>query len=549
MGEDSGASTGWMSAPAIRLDDQLVKNFAHAVVRPGGKALLIAPSNRADGWVSIDDAVAAHTSFAVEVAEEVLALDIDRSELTKHAERLIAQLEGTGSTPIVIASGQPGHHHVFARLNDAALHRAVATAARAVRIDVRRTIRPPGAPHRLGLPVSFLRPVDPIDALRALEAKVIADAPRPLTERMARLLDLGDVDHRYRSRSEVIQALALGAQNCGWTLEQLLGALFQAPHGAGAKLREMSVAQARAYVQRCWTKAEAHARRQPAIADPDEVRIQLRDIAAAVEADQWLGTGAASAWAVLRAHLAIAERTGKLTYAADVRTLGDLAGVNAGTVSRAARRLRDAGWLRLLQGAGGGEATLWRLRLPKRAGTDCNTQTLVAAGTERAHAQAAPPASVPAAASTTEPAANAGRYSLQHSNLQAAAGTDCNTQTSPYGGCVESVALSTGADVWRWAGLGKSTLRVWEALDATSPVGTTALGERLRLSHRMTRRHLERLGRHGFARMTSEGWMKAEPDASMVARQLEVEGVGARQKTRHLRERKLFRRERAGESS
>ena len=150
--------------------------FTTAIVRPGGNAVLINPDNSKLRWVSIETAATARMAFAVEVAPEILAVDADSPALGLRAQGDLARsLIETGITPVIVASGRPGHRHVFARISDPTLLLRIKARARSAhyaegskRLDVRYAIRPPLAPHRLGLAPKLLFPPDVAIALGAL---------------------------------------------------------------------------------------------------------------------------------------------------------------------------------------------------------------------------------------------------------------------------------------------------------------------------------------------------------------------------------------------
>ena len=285
----------------VPLSGDLVRAFAEAIVRPGGRALLLHADNARDRWVDIREAAESSRPFAVEVSPDVLAVDVDDPDLVPKVYELRDRLQAHGYHPVLITSGQPGHLHLLCRVADPEHLETYKQAAKTARFDVRYSIRPPGAPHRLGLPVQFLDPVDPLVALAALRAT----APPQLSPRMNRLLRTGDnATLGYKSRSEMHLALALAAVNAGWTERQLLDVLLDPLNAAGERLRERSRATAQREVRRCWTKALARSTEYPAIRDREAARREIGRIRSLVEASPWRGRGGASAWAVLNAHLA-----------------------------------------------------------------------------------------------------------------------------------------------------------------------------------------------------------------------------------------------------
>src|SRR5207248_2829871 len=114
-----------------------------------------------------------------------------------------------------------------------------------------------------------------------------------LSKEMKRLLQRGDVGRRYKSRSEVVQALALGFVNAGLDCADLLRALLDGRNVGGNKLRELTAKRGPAYASRyvvsTWKKASDFARRRPAVADHEAATVALARIDAAIELSKWPG--------------------------------------------------------------------------------------------------------------------------------------------------------------------------------------------------------------------------------------------------------------------
>src|SRR5262245_56784554 len=123
--------------------DCLRLDFAQAIARPGGKAMLLTPENRSDGWVPLEEAVASGRAYAVELAQDMFALDADSPVLRAQTLRLADQLHVAGLRTVLVESGRPDHLHCFARSADSLLLGAVAAEARGVGLNVPRAIRPP----------------------------------------------------------------------------------------------------------------------------------------------------------------------------------------------------------------------------------------------------------------------------------------------------------------------------------------------------------------------------------------------------------------------
>ena len=200
--------------------------LAPSVARPGGNALLIGPNNEPQGWVTIESAISAGHAFVVEVDDDVLALDADSEVKGQYVEKLLSSEMRTSSLyPVVIASGRPGHRHLFARIEDRRLKTEFATRAREQKIDVRFTLRPPLAPHRQDLPVALIEPATVIEVLQALRpTRPQRQAKRAISVAMSKLLREGDSQARYRSRSESDMAIAIAFVNAGLSEDDLFRA-------------------------------------------------------------------------------------------------------------------------------------------------------------------------------------------------------------------------------------------------------------------------------------------------------------------------------------
>jgi DNA-binding MarR family transcriptional regulator len=193
----------------------------------------------------------------------------------------------------------------------------------------------------------------------------------------------------------------------------------------------------------------------------------------------WRGSSGASDWALMHAHIQIAQRCGKIPYDASVRELAERAGLEPGTVSLSHRRLVDAGWLQRSH-----------RRLPRRP-VDADVWTM----------------RVPTQSRTSLEQTNQGVHM-----------------------CVQAVS----EDVWRWRVLGKSTLRVWVEIHRQGPETARQLAARFDMSERNMTRHLARLRDHGLAVRQEDGsWLWLAPDLRQLARDLGAEGKGARQRQKH----------------
>lgn len=480
----------------------VVEAFATGVSGPGARALLIDGDNRGAGWVPISRAASSGSAFAVDVAADVLALDADDPRRGAAAASMIPALVSDGLRPVVIASGRAGHRHVFARVSDPALHARWAARARKLRLDVRRSIRPPLSPHRLGLPVALIYPGSIEAALAALTAPVGTTPRRELSPHMEELLASGMWRGRYRSRSEMLFALALAALNAGWSRQDYIGAVLESR--AGEKLRKRGARAGGRYLGETWIKAERHFSPARVVARQASAVELVEQVSAAARATDWTGRSGPTDHAVLLAHIAHAADVRHCPYRSDVRTIADRAGVVATTVSKAQRRLVAAGWLRRLHRGSLGNASTWVLRLPERLTPACTESPLRGGDETTVHVRDGRAATETVHAQTAEPS----------------------------------------ADVWRArGGLGKGALLVWRAV-GDDAVPTEVIVEGLRWRRPRVRRLLARLQRVGLVEKCAEGWRRGSADPGDVARVLGVLGVAARQRRRHAAERRDYRERR-----
>lgn len=479
--EEPSPVDGFLPAP-----DE-VEELATAVSRPGGNALLITPDNQSGGWTSIREAARSGRSFAVDVAPTVLAVDQDDPDAWPDLERLKQHLEELGIEPVVVASGRPGHHHLFARLGAEESVSELARRAKELSLDVRRTIRPPLSPHRLGYPTALLSP----GTVRAAVAALRPRRPWAPQGKWGSLLRHGDVWGRYphasegrTDRSRVIQALAQAAVNDNVSCGELFAALIAPENAAGEKVREIArrrgLAAAWSYVERSYRKAAG----RPAVRElAERVRGLVAASRSAAEArpERWRGTGGATDWQVLQVLHEIALESGRATFDASVRLVAERAGIHRSTASKAIRRLVRSGWL-----VEAGRNDRYRT---KRYGL-----AVVARDT--------------------------GETNIPH--------------TPPYEDAMYVSDLTR--DVWRWGGLGLSAKRIWEQLNEV-PVSTVDLAERCGLSRRSVQRHLKALSRWGLALRDRDGWVRGPVGPEDIAHLLPTEGLSERQRQDHRVER------------
>jgi len=497
----------------VRPDQALVRDFARAVGKPGNKVLLITRENLAGGWCTLDEAVHGGYAFAVQVAGDILAVDVDKAELVAPLDRLVDSLRADHLHPVTVASGRPNHRHMFARIQEIDLLDVFRKRARGVGLDVRRTIRPPMSPHRHGLPVTLLDPDDPAEALAALIPPK-AEPRRPLSSRMEVVLRDGNPKaHGYHSRSDMVQGLALAAFSVGWTENEFYSVLIASPAGDKPReiLQQRGYRDARRYVSLSWTKAKAMATRSVIVRDREDVVTVITTMKALAASYPWSGIAGTTDRLIIEAHLQIAARAGRLTHHAAVRDVADATGFAIGTVSKAHGRLRRLGWLRLTEPAKrvSGVACLWTLRLPRDPGCiGVNIRDCIA-----------PKGGCPPV------------------NIQERGGVckECSPPRTP-----RARSGAVAHDVWRRAGLGKARFALWCLLCPDVPSRARELAQFLGRKLRGVQAHLAVLKKHGLAVPDGVGWRRGKADLDAIALRLGVAGAAERQRQKHEVQRARF---------
>jgi hypothetical protein len=466
--------------------------FAFAVAKPGGHIFRLDEHNSYAGPTKIVEAVAGGACFVVEVLDEILAVDQDdpeqESDLMNLCDRALAQ----GLRPILLASGSRGRHHLFVRIEDRSTREELAGAAQQRRLDVRRSIRPPLAPHRRGGASQLVFPKDPEEALRDLRPR----RPRPpLTERMERLLAYGEGENRYPSRSEAEEAVALAAVNADWCYEEFREALLDDHNAIGDKARELRGTPrgpwtAERYLALTWQKALERWVQEPPFLARSEL---LAEIQAAIDSSPWPGRTGTTDYAILEAMLEIAQEAGSPVFTASHRQIAERAGVSHKTVSKAVSAEQRLGrWVERLRIGTEETATEWQLRVPE--------------GNRLPRGRRTGPL-------------------LPHTPHRGVAGNG------------EITRLSPGRDAFRRSGLGKAAFQVLQHLDPREPRNRAELA-------RATGRHrstvsacLRDLWEFGLAKRVEGGWVQGLPGAlealDTVAEVLGTGGAGERQRDQH----------------
>ncbi len=286
--------------------------------------MLIDAANHGGGWIPLEMAVRSRRPFAVEVRDDVLAVDSDKPELLPKLVDLAAALRRDGLHPVVLRSGRPGHAHCWAKIAEPALLADYKDRAKASGFDVRegsKLCRPPMAPHRHGLPLSVLGSRPEIrhwqedlaeigreqrrqdiearlrritrDPTWSLPNRPPAAAAAPLKAPLKRRRPLGRQSERFvrngvpeGQRHQAIQSVALAAVNAGWTEADFGSVIINSK--LGEKVREPGgEAAQRKYLAAAWRKAVRRATELPPVPGGPQVQAEVARLREAAMAYPW----------------------------------------------------------------------------------------------------------------------------------------------------------------------------------------------------------------------------------------------------------------------
>jgi hypothetical protein len=366
------------SAAAVHAET--VEKLALAVAKRGSDALLIDEDNLSAGRLPIPEAARSGRCFAVELRNDMVGLDVDQNDAARWVINfLLGELVSRNIPTVVENSGTPGHLHLFAPVHDPKLKAEIEGAAHLFGCDVRagQRIRPPLSPHRLGLSVGLVTPNMPAQALKALATiekheRVRSDAKRRSPSgQIFEMLQDGDGDRRYPSRSEMIQAFADSAVNADLSEAWLLKVLLDEKNRGGEKIQELArkkgEREAQRYVAMVYGNAREFVPAHPPFGRRPDVLAKIDEIErrAVGDAERWKGRAGATDLAVLNAHLRIMRRCGSLEHGASVREVAILTGINSiSTVSAAHGRL-ECDYLRCVARAKHGASARYLVGLSK----------------------------------------------------------------------------------------------------------------------------------------------------------------------------------------
>jgi hypothetical protein len=336
--------------------DELSGAFA-AVLSTTGHASFLDRRNRKVREVPIIDAARSGLAHFVTVSDQILAADFDDvTTAADAAQQLADAIRAAGSIPVICDSRYPGGHgkrHVFARIPDGETRRRLSTLAKQLGADVRKDIRPPFSPHRLGGRSVLLDPIDPLDALVALAPT--RRPPKHLRGRARRIAMEGNP----KDRSLALVQTILAVHNSGWSKGAIYEFLLKPEMGAGAKLREKQGTAREKYFDYVYRSAVEKALASPTHKSRPEVDAALADIVALMDAHALLSS---QLYVAGRMFVEVARRSGDLKVHPSCRYLAEELGVSWSTANGRGQWLARFGLIHLVRRAGGIWPHTWRLR-------------------------------------------------------------------------------------------------------------------------------------------------------------------------------------------
>lgn len=491
------------------------ERLAEAVADLDHGIQFINPDNAAAGYAgSLSEAVRSGRSYMVRARDDILVLDHDEDDLlvTRFADEFLSDFQ------VVIArSGQGFHQHAFVVIDDPAqreYHERAAKDFGIVDVQFGRWIRPPGAPHRFGGSWSRLENVDAEAAFTALFRP--SGRTSPLGHKARQALYVGKTAFVTKhapggDASGALRSATLGMVNAGYSEDTMWALLMNNP--GGEKIRTkiangMSVEAAR----RWWVKqhvetARAKVERWPTVSCPEDALVLVSAVRAWSDAHVWRGPGGGTDRSVLQVFLNLAEQQHRVfDLGLASRDIATRAGVESHvTATRSVKRLMTIGVLAFVDryerhadlSYQGPRANRYALGAPSLM-TEREQDAWSGALTDRAQ-----------------------RSPVEQSDSGGVGMTVSPVRTKSH---LEHDAFRRGA-------LGKSRLKIWEALDSTKASTTRELANRLGYASTSTpRKHLIALAVVGLAQETPRGWIRTEGNLDAIAHDLGTAGRGEAQR-------------------
>lgn len=502
------------------------ERLAEAVADLAQGIQFIDPNNNADGYAeSLSEAVRSGRSYMVRARDDILVLDHDEDDLlvTRFADEFPSDFQ-----VVITRSGQGSHQHGFVVIDDPAQRPYYERAAKDFGIaDVQfgRWIRPPGAPHRFGGSWSRLENVDVDAAVTALYRP--SGRTSPLGHKARQALYVGKTAFVTKhapsgDASAALRSATLGMVNAGYSEDTMWALLMNNPGGEKIRLK-IDKGMSHEAARRWWVKqhvetARAKVEQWPTVSCPQEALVLIHAVRAWSEAHVWKGVGGATDRSVLQVFLDLAEKQHRVfDLGLGCRDIADRAGLGGyGTASRSVKRLMRIGVL---------------VFVDKYDRYDDGTYT-----GPRANRYAL---SAPSLMTEREQEAWTGALTdgAQQSQVEQSDSGGVGMTVSP--------VRTNGPldhDAFRHRALGKSKLRVWEALNHEKACTTRELADMLGYTSTSTpRKHLTALANVGLAQETANGWIRTDANLDAIAQDLGTSGKGEAQRREHQEQRQRNR--------
>ncbi len=487
------------------------------VLSQTSRGFSINPDNTSGNWAGLETLAASGTAFAVRPDPRYFVVDLDVDGLPHQAAQLrrsaFERLRWAAVTSkinhVLVLSGRPGHKHLVLLLGSSApsVRDAIERQCREAGLDIRtRGVRPPLSPHRSGLRATVAGDLgEALAALRAdppgrsqLSALARELGLATLSRRMERVLREGHSAGGYESPSNGRMAFALAAVGAGYGREYIKTALVNPSNTLGETFRARKSHWQDAEVERLWSLA---VERQgswsaPRIESRKDALLRVAEWNASLDCDAWRGTSGGTDKGVCEALGRLAYSQGGIDFAAGMSVIAVAAGVCEATVRTSLKRIRERGWLRVIEAHTATTAARYRLLIP-----------------------------------------NSFRRELKAPNPQPPGGINASTgvpEESPND-------VDLGSDVARWKAIGKPAMLAWRVLDFGQSTPVDSVAAALKISRTAARLRLRKLEQYGLATCTNGLWVRAFTDLDDLAAELGTLGERGRQVKKLLQNREARR--------
>lgn len=449
-------------------DPEIIKKISRAI-SDSETVLAIDEDNKGRLLGSLDDAVDSKITFAVKPKPLIFVLDIDDGGKVESLTAYVKQIKELGYDPIVSESGTPGHRHLICKTKSSEEYEELEKIAQLVDLSAairKNFIRPPGTPHRRGLPVRVVSHDRAIDILKALGSVSCNDnIPQSLRDKITDAIGIGFI---YKSGSELTQSIVNQSHSIGLTLEETYELLRNPNNKGGAALRSRikskGSAAALRWLERSFEKAHKYG---------GQSRNVLRDIIkieSSIISRKCSGKSGLTDRDVSLAHLMIARKAGSLRYKTSIRAIANIANIGSLlTVRKSHERLQKINFLRKHGASRQGIPTSWEII--------CN----------------------------------------EDDTINTIGGCDTNVSFARHGSS-EAFAWSLGGV----RGLGKAGVPVMDILAAEGPLGASTVAKETGLSRQTVYRALRRLADLGMVRQEGASWSILREEADKIIEEYSI---------------------------